>query len=90
MILLATDVAQRGLDVKDISLVINFDMPSNPAKIEDYIHRIGRTGRAGAKGVAHSFVTQEDAEIVKDLIKVLQKAGQEVPDELWDLQPVRG
>jgi len=46
-ILIATDVASRGLDVKDISIVINFDMPKN---IDDYVHRIGRTGRAGAKG----------------------------------------
>lgn len=76
-ILLATDVASRGLDVKDISLVINYDMPSN---IEDYIHRIGRTGRAGAKGVAHAFVTQEDGVIAKDLVKVLKKADQEVPE----------
>jgi len=46
-ILVATDVASRGLDVKDISLVINYDMPNT---VEDYVHRIGRTGRAGAKG----------------------------------------
>ena len=53
-ILIATDVASRGLDVKDINVVINYDMPSN---LDDYIHRIGRTGRANAKGVAHSFLT---------------------------------
>jgi ATP-dependent RNA helicase DDX5/DBP2 len=46
-ILVATDVASRGLDVKDISVVINYDMPNT---VEDYVHRIGRTGRAGAKG----------------------------------------
>ena len=48
------DVAARGLDVKEVQLVVNFDMPNN---IEDYIHRIGRTGRAGASGVAVSFFT---------------------------------
>ena len=53
-ILLATDVASRGLDVKDISVVLNYDMPNS---IEDYVHRIGRTGRAGATGIAHSFIT---------------------------------
>lgn len=52
--LIATDVAARGLDVKDIKCVINFDFPSN---LEDYVHRIGRTGRAGAKGIAYSFLT---------------------------------
>jgi len=69
-ILLATDVASRGLDVKDISLVLNYDMPTN---IEDYVHRIGRTGRAGAKGVAHSFVTRQEIGIAPDLVKVLRK-----------------
>ena len=52
-VLIATDVAARGIDVKDVKAVINFDFPGN---IEDYIHRIGRTGRAGAKGVAHTFM----------------------------------
>lgn len=53
-IMIATDVASRGLDVKDIGCVINYDMPSG---IEDYVHRIGRTGRAGAKGLSFSFIT---------------------------------
>ena len=66
--------------------MINYDMPSN---IEDYVHRIGRTGRAGAKGIAHSFVTAEEAAIAKDLIKVLTKAEQEVPDALQKMQAVR-
>ena len=55
--LIATDVASRGLDVKDISIVMNYDMPKC---IEDYVHRIGRTGRAGAKGIAYSFFTKKD------------------------------
>jgi hypothetical protein len=82
-ILLATDVASRGLDVKDISIVINYDMPTN---IEDYVHRIGRTGRAGAKGVAHSFVTRQEVGIAPDLVKILRKAEQEVPDALMGLK----
>ena len=68
-ILLATDVASRGLDVKDIGVVINYDMPN---QIEDYVHRIGRTGRAGAKGQAHSFITSKEAGIADDLISILK------------------
>ena len=56
-IMVATDVASRGLDIDDISLVINYDMPNDP---EDYVHRIGRTGRADAPGRALSFVTYRD------------------------------
>ena len=56
-ILLATDVASRGLDVKDIDIVVNYDMPTC---IEDYVHRIGRTGRAGATGVAHAFFSKKE------------------------------
>jgi ATP-dependent RNA helicase RhlE len=56
-LLVATDVAQRGLDIEGISHVINFDVPRDP---EDYVHRIGRTGRAGAKGTAYTFVTGTD------------------------------
>merc|ERR1719181_557695 len=52
-VMIATDVAARGIDVKECKAVINFDFPSN---IEDYVHRIGRTGRAGAKGTAHTFM----------------------------------
>ena len=56
-ILVATDVVARGLDIKDISFVINYDFPKN---MDDYVHRIGRTGRAGAKGIAVSFINPED------------------------------
>ena len=56
-VLIASDVAARGLDVKDVDLVINFDMAQN---LEDYIHRIGRTGRAGAEGAAISLITHKD------------------------------
>merc|ERR1711933_4610 len=79
-IMLATDVASRGIHVDDIKLVVNFDFPMN---IEDYVHRIGRTGRAGNKGKAISFFVEDvDGHRAKDLIKVLKDAKQDVPQEL--------
>merc|ERR1719421_300810 len=78
-ILVATDVAGRGIDVEGVQQVINFDMPKT---IEDYTHRTGRTGRAGMKGTASSFVTPEDSEIFYDLHQFLKSAGQVVPPEL--------
>ena len=82
-ILLATDVASRGLDVKDIDVVINYDMPNC---IEDYVHRIGRTGRAGAKGQAHSMFTKKELALAPELIKILQKSNQNVPEALYELK----
>ena len=58
MVLVATDVAARGLDIKEVTMVVNFDMPSNA---EDYVHRIGRCGRAGATGTSMSFFTRKNA-----------------------------
>ncbi|XP_068636656.1 ATP-dependent RNA helicase-like protein DB10 [Aristolochia californica] len=81
-VLVATDVAARGLDIKDIRIVFNYDFPTG---IEDYVHRIGRTGRAGATGVAHTFFCEQDAKYASDLIKVLEGAGQRVPPELRDM-----
>jgi len=76
-ILIATDVASRGLDVKDIDVVINYEMPK---VLEDYTHRIGRTGRAGAKGIAYSFFSvDKDAGLANDLCKLLEKGGKEIP-----------
>jgi len=69
-VLVATDVAARGIDVEGISHVINFDFPMHP---EDYVHRIGRTGRAEAIGDAISFVTNDDAPYVRDLEKMIGK-----------------
>jgi ATP-dependent RNA helicase RhlE len=68
-LLVCTDVAARGLDIKDVPAVFNFDIPFNA---EDYIHRIGRTGRAGASGLAVSFVSKSDARLVADLEKLLK------------------
>ncbi|PIN21205.1 ATP-dependent RNA helicase [Handroanthus impetiginosus] len=81
-IMIATDVAARGLDVKDIKCVINYDFPSS---LEDYVHRIGRTGRAGARGTAFTFFTHGNVKYARDLIKILQQAGQVVPPQLASL-----
>merc|ERR1712232_496717 len=81
-ILIATDVASRGLDVKDIKYVINYDFPS---QIEDYVHRVGRTGRAGATGSSYTFFTKDKFRHARDLIKVLEEARQQVPEELQKL-----
>lgn len=72
-ILVATDVAARGIDVQTISHVINFDLPRSP---EDYVHRIGRTGRAGAKGVAISFASHRDGQLAR---RIEQFTGQKMP-----------
>lgn len=78
-ILVATDVAGRGIDVPDVKHVVNFDMPRT---IEDYTHRIGRTGRAGKSGIATSFITPFDEEILPELKKFFLSAKQFVPEEL--------
>ena len=78
-ILVATDVAARGLDIPDVEYVINY---SFPLTIEDYVHRIGRTGRAGKEGVAHSFFTKKNRLMAGCLVHVLKEANQEVPKEM--------
>ena len=78
-LLIATDVAARGLDVKDVGVVVNFDMPAGVNGVEDYVHRIGRTGRAGKKGKAYTFFTRGDSKNATKLVEVLKRADQEVP-----------
>jgi ATP-dependent RNA helicase DDX23/PRP28 len=79
-VLVATDLAGRGIDVPDVSLVVNFNMATN---IESYTHRIGRTGRAGKSGVAITFLGQEDVDVMYDLKQMLMKSEiSRVPDEL--------
>ncbi|SGZ55545.1 CIC11C00000002612 [Sungouiella intermedia] len=78
-IMVATDVAARGIDVKGITYVINYDMPGN---IEDYVHRIGRTGRAGTTGTAVSLFTDGNSKLGGDLCKIMREANQTVPPEL--------
>jgi ATP-dependent RNA helicase DDX3X len=78
-VLVATDVASRGLDISDVVHVINYDPP---ASIDSYVHRIGRTGRAGRKGLATSYFNECNRGIAKDLLTVLKEANQDVPDFL--------
>ncbi|XP_007955966.1 ATP-dependent RNA helicase DDX3X [Orycteropus afer afer] len=78
-ILVATAVAARGLDISNVKHVINFDLPSD---IEEYVHRIGRTGRAGNLGLATSFFNERNINIAKDLLDLLIEAKQEVPSWL--------
>merc|ERR1712023_458532 len=91
--LIATDVASRGLDVQDVELVINYTFPLT---IEDYVHRIGRTGRAGKKGVAICFFcpdskgVQDEKSHAGDLVKVLRDAKQTVPEELEKISNTSG
>ncbi|XP_071210663.1 ATP-dependent RNA helicase DDX3X-like isoform X2 [Salvelinus alpinus] len=81
-ILVATAVAARGLDISNVKHVINFDLPSD---IEEYVHRIGRTGRVGNLGLATSFFNDKNSNITKDLLDILVEAKQEVPSWLESL-----
>lgn len=78
-ILVATDVAARGLDVDGIKVVINYDYPQ---QTEDYVHRIGRTGRSNATGEAYTFFTSNERKMAKELVSILEEAKQDVPPEL--------
>ncbi|KAK0168720.1 hypothetical protein PV327_002494 [Microctonus hyperodae] len=81
-ILVATDVAARGLDVEDVKYVVNFDYPNSS---EDYIHRIGRTGRCQSAGTAYAYFTPNNARQAKELISVLEEAGQVINPQLSEL-----
>uniref|UniRef100_K3WRX2 RNA helicase n=1 Tax=Globisporangium ultimum (strain ATCC 200006 / CBS 805.95 / DAOM BR144) TaxID=431595 RepID=K3WRX2_GLOUD len=81
-LMVATSVAGRGLDVKDLVLVINYHCPNH---LEDYVHRVGRTGRAGRKGTAYTFISPDEEEYSVDLVKALETAKQVVPPELSQL-----
>uniref|UniRef100_A0ACD6AH89 Uncharacterized protein n=1 Tax=Avena sativa TaxID=4498 RepID=A0ACD6AH89_AVESA len=80
-IMVATDVVARGLDVPNVSHVINYDLPKS---IEDYVHRIGRTGRAGNAGRATAFFTEQNHHIAKGLLELMSEAKQNVPGWLED------
>jgi len=79
-ILIATDLAARGLDVPDIKFVVNYDFPG---QLEDYIHRVGRTGRAGREGCSYTFFTREDWKHAYKFIDILEETRQTVPEDLY-------
>ncbi|XP_031164020.1 probable ATP-dependent RNA helicase DDX46 isoform X1 [Sander lucioperca] len=78
-LMVATSVAARGLDVKQLILVVNYNCPNH---YEDYVHRAGRTGRAGNKGFAYTFITEDQVRYAGDIIKALELSGSPVPSEL--------
>lgn len=82
-IMIATSVAARGLDVKQLKLVVNFDAPNH---LEDYVHRAGRTGRAGNTGTAVTFVTEDQEQYSVGIAKALEQSGQPVPDRLNEMR----
>lgn len=82
-IMIATSVAARGLDVKQLKLVVNFDAPNH---LEDYVHRAGRTGRAGAKGTAVTFITEDQEQYSVGIAKALEQSGQPVPERLNEMR----
>lgn len=81
-ILVATDVAARGLDIPHIRTVVNYDVARD---IDTHTHRVGRTGRAGEKGTAHTLVSEKDKEFAGHLVRNLEGANQEVPEDLLEL-----
>merc|ERR1711881_776544 len=81
-ILVATAVAARGLDIPNVTHVVNYDLPTD---IDDYVHRIGRTGRAGNTGLSTAFFNRGNRGIVRDLIELLKEAHQEVPGFLENI-----
>jgi len=78
-LMIATSVAARGLDVKELVLVLNYDPPNHH---EDYVHRVGRTGRAGAKGTAITFLGPDDDKYAPDVVKALRESKQTIPSDL--------
>ena len=78
-ILVATSVAARGLDVKMLGLVVNYDCPNH---MEDYVHRVGRTGRAGNKGTAYTFITPDQDRYAVDIVKALKLSKVPISDTL--------
>ena len=85
-VLITTDLLARGIDVQQVSLVVNYDFPQDR---ENYIHRIGRTGRAGASGLAISLVTEADSALFPELVEFLRKTKQSIPPELERHRAVR-
>lgn len=82
-VLVATSVAARGLDVKQLKLVVNYDAPNH---LEDYVHRAGRTGRAGNTGTAVTFITEDQENCAPGIAKALEQSGQPVPERLAEMR----
>ena len=78
-LMIATDVASRGLDIPNVEVVINYTFPLT---IEDYVHRIGRTGRAGKEGISYTLFQPGDKSHAGELQQVMKQANQKIPDEL--------
>ena len=81
-VLITTDLLARGIDVQQVSLVINYDLPTQP---ENYLHRIGRSGRFGRKGVAINFVCNEDQSMLQDIQRFYTTVIEELPANVADL-----
>ena len=81
-VLISTDLTARGIDVQQVSLVINYDLPPN---IENYLHRIGRGGRFGRKGAAINFVTQQDQQALRSIESHYATIIEELPRNIADL-----
>mmetsp|Transcript_46273 Transcript_46273/g.99068 ORF Transcript_46273/g.99068 Transcript_46273/m.99068 type:complete len:116 (+) Transcript_46273:2-349(+) len=81
-VLISTDLLARGIDVQQVSLVINYDLPSN---LENYLHRIGRSGRFGRKGVAINFVTNAEYRQMKEIERYYHTQIEEMPMDIADL-----
>ncbi|MFT3991682.1 MAG: DEAD/DEAH box helicase [Luteolibacter sp.] len=84
-VLVATDVAARGVDVREVGLVINFDLPNEP---ESYVHRIGRTARAGAEGRAVSFCSEDELEYLREIEKTIKQPIPQWADHTWHSESV--
>lgn len=82
-VLVATDVAARGVDVKDVGLVVNYDLPNEP---EAYVHRIGRTARAGADGRAVSFCSEDELEFLREIEKIIKMSIPRWDDHNWHVE----
>merc|ERR1711910_32737 len=80
-VLISTDLLARGIDVQQVSLVINYDLPQN---MENYLHRIGRSGRFGRKGVAINFVTNADVRSMRDIGRHYETQIEELPMDIAD------
>jgi superfamily II DNA/RNA helicase len=81
-VLITTDLLARGIDVQHVSIVINFDLPKN---LENYLHRIGRSGRFGRKGLAINFVTEEDVQLLREIERFYETSIEEMPSNLTEL-----